>query len=57
MADMQFWPRLEIAPPFVLSELRHILHVGLCQVEMSLEAVFRGLRSAAREAKPRSGRA
>jgi hypothetical protein len=30
----QFWPRLEMTPSFVLSELRRFLFVGLCRLEM-----------------------
>jgi hypothetical protein len=33
-ADMQFWPRVEIVPAFVLSELQPFLYIGLCRIEM-----------------------
>jgi hypothetical protein len=34
MQSAQFWPRVEMLRLFVLSELRHILHIELCRVEM-----------------------
>jgi hypothetical protein len=57
IAQVRLWPRVEMARSFVLSELRRFLHFDQNRVEMQLEAVFRGPRSVAREAKPRSGRA
>jgi hypothetical protein len=32
---VQFWPRLENARPFVLSELQQILFVMLCRLEIA----------------------
>jgi hypothetical protein len=40
-----FWPRLEIFPSFVLSDLRRILFVGQNRLEMGETACLFGMNS------------